>query len=133
MADPKITPKWFCQGTAYLLIKTNEIANAKNYRPITSLPTSYKLLTYVNMEDHNIFPIKQKGCRKGSYGCKDQLLVNKIILENAKTKEKHMSTAWIDYKKAFDSVPHSWILRYLETFKVSPTLINLHRTSMKLW
>ena len=85
------------------------------------------------MEDHNIFPIEQKGCRKGSYGCKDQLLVNKTILENAKTKQKHLSTAWIDYKKAFDSVPHTWILRCLETFKVSPIPINFLRTSMKLW
>ena len=112
MADPTVTPKWFCLGTTYLLAKTNETANAKNYRPITCLPTSYKLLTsiltertYAHMEDHNIFPIEQKGCRKGSYGCKDQLLVNKMILENARTKHKHLSTAWIDYKKAFDSVP----------------------------
>ena len=139
MADPTITPIWFCLGTTYLLAKTNETADAKNYRPITCLPTCYKLLTsiltertYAHMEDHNIFPIEQKGCRKGSYVCKDQLLVNKMILENAKTKEKHMSTAWIDYKKAFDSVPHSWILRCLETFKVSPIIITCLRTSMKL-
>ena len=61
------------------------------------------------------------------------MLINKMILENAKSKHKHLSTAWIDYKKAFDSVPHSWILRCLETFKVSPVLINFLRTSMTLW
>ena len=66
------------------------------------------------------------------YGCAIKL-VNKMILENAKTKQKHLSTAWIDYNKAFDSVPHSWILRCLETFKVSPIIINCRRTSMKLW
>ena len=56
-----------------------------------------------------------------------------MILENAKTKHTHLSTAWIDYKKAFDSVPHSWLLHCLETFKVSPVLVNFLRTSMELW
>ena len=56
-----------------------------------------------------------------------------MVLENAKSKHKNLSTAWIDYKKAFDSVPHSWILQCLELFKVSPTLINFLKKSMKLW
>ena len=54
-------------GTTYLLAKTNETVNAKNYRPITCLPTSYKLLTsiltertYAHNEDHNICPIEHK-------------------------------------------------------------------------
>ena len=34
-----------------------------------------------------------------------------------------MSTAWIDYKKAFDSVPHSWILKCLQMYKINPVLI----------
>ena len=31
--------------------------------------------------------------------------------------------AWIDYRKAFDSVPDSWILKLLDLFQVSPVLI----------
>lgn len=138
--DPHLTPSWFCQGTTYLLAKTLETGDPKNYRPITCLSTSYKLLTsilsertYTHMEENNIFPIEQKGCKKGSYGCKDQLLINKMLLENAKTKHHNLSTAWIDYKKAFDSVPHSWILRCLELFKLSPNLINFLKTSMGMW
>ena len=122
--DPDLTPSWLCQGTTYLLAKNSETSNPKNYRPITCLSTTYKLLTsiltertYKHLDKQNIFPIEQKGCRKGSYGCKDQLLINKMILENAHSKRKTLSTAWIDYKKAFDSVPHSWILRTLELYK----------------
>ena len=85
------------------------------------------------MEENNIFPMEQKGCKKGSYGCKDQLLINKMILEIAKSRKKNLSTAWIDYRKAFDSVPHSWILRCLEMYKISPTLINFLKTSMTFW
>lgn len=138
--EPNLTPTWFCQGTTYLLAKTVETEDPKNYRPITCLSTSYKLLTsvlsertYTHLEEHDMFPIEQKGCKKGSYGCKDQLLINKMLLENAKSKHRNLSTAWIDYKKAFDSVPHSWILRCLELFKISPTLVNFLRSSMGMW
>ena len=48
---------------------------------------------------------QQRGGKKDCYGWKDQL-INNAILENGK-KRKNLSTAWIDYKKAFDSVPHS--------------------------
>ena len=35
-----------------------------------------------------MLPIEQKGCQKESYGCKDQLLINKAILEKSKKKNK---------------------------------------------
>ena len=88
------------------------------------LPTTYKILTsiitervYKHLDENDLLPKEQKGCRRGSYGCKDQLLINKAIIEDAKKKKKNLSTAWIDYKKAFDSVPHDWILKCLEMYK----------------
>ena len=44
-----------------------------------------------------------------------------------------MSTAWIDYKKAFDSVPHSWILKCLQMYKIHPVLIMFIEESMSQW
>ena len=88
---------------------------------------------YKHFEHSDLFSIEQKGCRRGSYGCKDQLLINKMILENCHRKLRNLSCAWIDYKKAFDSVPHSWILKSLNLFKVSPTLISFLKHNMKQW
>ena len=88
---------------------------------------------YKHMEQQDIFLIEQKGCRRGSYGTKDQLLINKTILENAHTKHRNLSTAWIDYKKAFDSFPHEWIIRSLELFGISPVLIHFLNLCMSLW
>ena len=36
-----------CEGTTYLLAKSNDTKNPKNYRPMTCLSTAYKLLTLV--------------------------------------------------------------------------------------
>ncbi|KAJ8281479.1 hypothetical protein GJAV_G00068170 [Gymnothorax javanicus] len=41
--------------------------------------------------------------------------------------------AWIDYKKAFDSVPHSWILRCLELYNVNEEIRSFLRTQMTKW
>ena len=140
ISAPEKTPEWLTQGTTYLLPKSDETNLPKNYRPITCLPTMYKLLTsiitertYKFLEEQELLPAEQKGCKRGSYGCKDQLLVNKMILEHCKKKRNPLSTAWVDYKKAFDSVPHTWIIKCMEIFKLSPKLIDFMKTSMKNW
>ena len=60
-------------------------------------------------------------------------MINNVILENCKKKKKNLSTAWIDYKKAFNSVPHSWILASLRMYKINPVLTTLIEASMRQW
>ena len=112
--NPENTPTWISKEHTFLLPKYEETIDPKNYRPITCSPTTYKLLTSImaervhkHIEENKIFPLEQKGCKKRSYGCKDQLLVNRMIMENMKSSARNLSTTWIDYKKVFDSVPHS--------------------------
>ena len=100
------------------------------YEILISILTEY---TYSFLIDSGLFPVKQKGFKRRSYGCKDHLLINKIILENCHNRNTNLSIAWIDYKKAFDSIPHSWIAKYLETFKISPVLRNFLSHSMRMW
>lgn len=138
--QPTIIPDWLTTGVTFLLSKGKETKEPKNYRPITCLPTLYKIMTslvcqrlYKHVLENNILPPEQKGCRKGSRGCKDQLLVDKAIVENAKGKKHNLSIAWIDYKKAFDSVPHSWIINALRIYKTDPTIIEFLETVMQQW
>ena len=81
------------------------------------------------LEENNLLPPEQKGCKRGTYGCKDQLLINKMILEDCMSKKKNLSTNWIDYQKAFDSVPHSWIIKVMKIYKVYPFI----QPSMPNW
>ena len=41
--------------------------------------------------------------------------------------------AWIDYKKAYDMVPHSWIIECLDSFGVSENIKSLLVNSMETW
>ena len=87
---PWKNPQWFTQGTTYLLPKPSKTNIPKNYRPIIYLSALYKILTsivtertYIFLDANNILPSEQKGCKKRSCDCKDQLLINKMLLENS--------------------------------------------------
>ena len=41
--------------------------------------------------------------------------------------------AWIDYKKAYDIVPHSWIINSQKMYKISDEVINFIDKTMKTW
>ena len=100
----------------------------------------WKLLTgifsekiYSHLLDNNLLPDEQKGCRKKTRGTKDQLLIDKLVLREAKARKRSLAMAWIDYKKAYDMVPHSWILEMLKMVKVSENVERLIRQSMTNW
>ena len=74
----------------------------------------WKLLTwmiseeiYEYLDERNLFPEEQKGCRKKSRGTQDLLFIEKMVLRHARTNERNLAMTWIDYRKAFDMVPHS--------------------------
>jgi len=33
-----------------------------------------------------------------------------MVLKNFRRRRMNLNVSWIDYKKAYDMVPHSWIL-----------------------
>ncbi|CAK1593783.1 unnamed protein product [Parnassius mnemosyne] len=64
----------------------------------------------------------QNGCRGGGRGTKEPLLIDTVIGKVVKRNRRNFSAAWIDYRKAFDSVPHTWLKRVLELYKVDCTV-----------
>ena len=86
-----------------------------------------------HIESNNIIPTEQKENSRNTFGTIDQLLINKMIQEDAKKKKKNLSTAWIDYKKPFDWVPHDWIVETLKIHKFDEMTINFIETTMKHW
>lgn len=47
--------------------------------------------------------------RKKLRGNKDQLVIDKMALKDCKRRHTNLSAAWIDYRKAYNMVPHFWI------------------------
>ena len=86
---------------------------------------------------NNILRTGQTGAKKQSWGCTNQLLINKMIQhQKNKTKVQHQRRNLLmmsfDYKKAFDSVRRDWIIQALQIAKIPVKIINAIKNLMHL-
>jgi hypothetical protein len=140
MEDAGNIPDFLVKGITYLLPKSRDCEDPSKYRPITCLCTIYKIYTacvaekiYKHLETNKLLAEEQKGCVKNSQGCKEQLIIDSVVLEQAHKDNRNLYVAYIDYRKAFDSVPHSWLISVLEIYKIDPLIINSLQQLMKKW
>ena len=104
---PEHLPDWFTTAQKYLLPKNKDTENPKNYRPITYLSTSYKVLTsiltersYTHITRNDILPEEWRGCVRNSYGYKEldhYLKLNEVqypkqVTEHEQSKAKNSIT-----------------------------------------
>ena len=75
----------------------------------------------------------EKGCRKGSRGTNALLYIDRAVIKEVKPRNKNLAMAWIDYKKAYDMVPHSWIIECLDLFGIAENVKSLLVNSMEKW
>ena len=100
----------------------------------------WKLLTgeianqiYAHLDQEKLLPDEQKGCIKGSRGTNDLFYIDRTIIKEVKSRNKNLAMAWIDYKKAYDTVPHLWIIECLDLFGVAENIKSLLVNSMEKW
>ena len=123
-----------------LLAKNSETGNPMNYRPIALQNTMYKIYTAIltefimdHCEQNEIITIEQATGKRGSWGCTDQLLINKMVYEEVKTNRRNLATAWLDYKKAIDSVSHTRLIKSLELAKIPTKIIDAIKRLINKW
>ena len=82
-------PHWLPDARTVMIPKCKD-PRAKDHRPITCLNTSYKLITAVinlNLRkieaSQNMLQLDQRFGKPGSMGCTDNLLVDRMVLEDA--------------------------------------------------
>ena len=131
-------PEWMTTGRTSLVQKDKSKGNvASNYRPITCLPIMWKLPTgiiserlYNYLEETDTIPHQQKGCRRKCRDTKEQLLIDKMVMMNSKSRKTNLSMVWIDYKKAFDMIPHSWLIECLGIYGAEENTIRFLKNTM---
>ena len=138
--DSGFVPSWLTRRTSLLQKDKSKGNVASNYRPISCLPLMWRLLTgviadqmYAHLDQEKLLPEEQNGCRKGSRGTNDLLYIDRAVIKEVKSKDKNLAMAWIDYKKAYDMVPHPWIIECLDLFGVAENIKSLLVSSMEKW
>jgi len=84
-------------------------------------------------DSNQVWPWEQKGCRRKSRGTKDHLLVDKLVMFLTKRRRRNLQMTWIDYCKAYNSVPHSWIIQIFAMYKVASNIQHFIQNSMLSW
>ena len=59
--------------------------------------------------------------------------IDRAVIKEVKSRYKNLAIAWIDYKKAYDMVPHSWIIECLDLFGVAENIKSLLVNNMAKW
>ena len=97
-------PDWLSLAKTTLTPKNENTRIAKNYRPIACLNIMYKLYTSclnIFLQEHcirnNTITPEQAGGKPEVWGCIEQLLLNKSILNEVKQRERNIITIWLDY------------------------------------
>ena len=80
---------------------------------------------YAHLDQEKLLPEEQKGCRKVSRGTNDLLYIDRAVIKEVKSRNKNLAMAWINYKKAYDTVPHSWFIECLHLFGVAENIKSL--------
>ena len=140
-SDSGFVPSWLTRGRTSLLQKDKSKGNvASNYRPITCLSLMWKLLTgviadqiYAHLDQEKLLPEEKKGYREGYRGTNDLLYIDRAVIKEVKSRNKNLAMTWIDYKKAYDMVPHLWIIECLDLFGVAENIESLLVNSTEKW
>ena len=138
MGDDSL-PAWMVHGrTLHCQEDPRKGNTVESYCPVTCLSLIWKLLTvvvaeemYDYLEQEKLLPEEQKGCRRGSSGTKDHLLILETVLKDCKKRHTSLSIAWIDYKKVYEFVLHSWINECMELFGITDNARNFLEKSME--
>ena len=133
--------RWISDGRIVLIHKSGSRSDPSNFRPIACLNTCYKLLTgfvtaYLDqyVTERNLFTGEQRALQKSAWGCTHALLLDQTLIADAQDqKQRPISVGWIDYAKAFDSVPHNYIEWLLQAMQVPKLLRKFLKSLMKRW
>ena len=87
----------------------------------------------IYLEKKILLPEEQKECRQKCKGIDDLLFIDKIIHQEVQMRKKNLAVASVDYKNAYDMVPHSWIVECLDMVVISERIKHFMSESMKAW
>ena len=122
-------PKSWHRAIVMLLHKKGDQKDLANYRPISLLSALYKLLTKIitnrisRQLDENQ-PREQAGFRSG-YSTMDHLQAMHQLIEKTSEYNMQLCLAFVDYRKAFDSIEIPAMLDAIKCHGVDPTYVNI--------
>lgn len=116
-------------GKVLPIFKSGDRKSICNYRPISLTSIPCKIMEHITYShvinylcDHHLICTNQHGFRKG-FSCETQLFEFVTNLHENIHSSKTTDAIFIDFAKAFDTVPHQRLLYKLTQFNIHPVII----------
>ena len=55
-----------------------------------------------------------------------------MVMRPCKRRSCGLGMAWIDYRKAYDFAPHTWLLKYMNLFGIAGNRVSLLKNSVNM-
>ena len=76
--------------------------------------------------------IDQRGASKRSCGTYQNILIDNMVLNDARDNRRNLACGWIDVKEAYDTLGHVWITRMMHIYRFPEKLTNVSKI-IELW
>ena len=60
-------------------------------------------------------------------------MIGKVVIRNGKRRKTNLNMVWVDFRKAYDMVPHVWIINALKLIGAAPNVIALLKSTVIDW
>lgn len=126
--DEKIPTDW-TKGLIVKLPKKGDLTNCGNWRGITLIPTTSKILgkiivNRIAAEVNKHLREEQAGFREGR-GTTEQIFILRNIIEQTVEWNSNLYICFIDFEKAFDSVHQETLWKIIKHYGIPEKLIRL--------
>ena len=62
-----------------------------------------------HLKKYGLMQGDQRGAKEGCCGTGDNLLIDRTVCQDSQRGKRNVSMAWVDVRKAYDSVDHGWL------------------------
>ena len=70
-----------------------------------------------HLSEFDLMESGQRGARLGCSRTSDNLMIDRMVTLDCHRGKRNLSMAWVDVKKAYDSVNHRWLLEIMEVHR----------------
>ena len=123
-------PAAWCQGVIHPIFKAGPRDDPSNYRGITVTPTLSKLYAMVLegrltdwAEQGGLRATGQSGFRRG-FRTVDNVFILQTLLKQTRKKGQKLYCCFVDFKKAFDSIPRQQLWEVLKSKGVTGSILH---------
>ncbi|XP_068735723.1 uncharacterized protein [Montipora capricornis] len=70
-----------------------------------------------HLRGYGLMEEQQRGAKSGCCGTVDNLLIDQMVTKDCHRNKRNLSMAWVDVKKAYDSVDYGWLVEMMHMHK----------------